>query len=274
MIAGLALFGSFIVHALRDATPLIDVSLFRDRVMAAASMTTFTLGAAFFGSMLLMPLYYQVARGESALHAGLLIAPQGLGAAMMMPVSGLITDRFGAGRIVPFGLLIVTAGTIALTQISFDTSYYVLAAALFALGLGMGSTMMPAMSAAFSTMTRAAVPRATSALNVVQRVGGSIGVALLSVVLSQQLTSNLPVVAGHGAGLGAAQSLPPALHAKIAPIIADSFGTAFWWALGLVLLAFIPSLFLPRHGSAVQLDAMRAAEERAAELADVAMTEI
>ena len=54
-----------------------------------------------FGAMLILPLYYQVVRGESALDAGLLLAPQGLGAATAMPIAGRLTDRLGAGRIVP-----------------------------------------------------------------------------------------------------------------------------------------------------------------------------
>ncbi|MGH2907000.1 MAG: DHA2 family efflux MFS transporter permease subunit [Solirubrobacterales bacterium] len=269
MVAGALLVGAFIAHALRDAQPLLDVRLFKQKIMAAASLTTFTLAAAFFGAMLLMPLYYQVVRGESALQAGLLIAPQGLGAAVMMPIAGKITDRFGAGRIVPFGLVAIAAGMLSLTQIAADTSYTQLAITLFVLGLGMGATMMPAMSAAFSTMTRAAVPRATSALNVVQRVGGSIGVALLSVVLTHQLTANLP---GAG-GLEAAQSVTPAMHQMLAPAMAESFGNTYWWGLGLIALAFIPSLFLPRHGSEEQIEIMRASEQRAAEIGDVALAE-
>ncbi len=273
MIAGLVLLAAFIVHAMRSPMPLIDVELFRHRIMASASMTTFALAAAFFGAMLLMPLYFQVVRGQSALHAGLMIAPQGVGAAIMMPVAGFFTDRIGAGRIVPFGLVLAFAGMLSLTQLGADTSFYLLAGALFVMGLGVGASMMPAMSAAFSSMTHDAVPRATSALNVVQRVGGSIGVALLSVVLTHQLTANLPGVATAGGGLQDAQSLPPALHEKVAPMIASSFGNTYWWALGLIALAFIPSLFLPRHGNAAQIDKMRAAEEKGAEIVDAAMTE-
>jgi UPF0716 family protein affecting phage T7 exclusion len=73
--------------------------------------------------------------------------------------------------------------------------------------------------------------------------------------------------------LQAAQDLSPALHAQIAPTIAEAFGATYWWALGLVVLAFVPSLFLPRHGSAVQADKMRAAEEEGAEMMDVALAE-
>jgi hypothetical protein len=96
---------------------------------------------------------------------------------------------------------------------------------------------------------------------------------MLSVILTHQLTSSLPATGSSEGGLQAAQSLTPAMHAAIAPTIAEAFGSTYWWALGLVVIAFIPSLFLPRHGSAVQMDKMRAAEEEGAEMMDVAMAE-
>ena len=84
---------------LRAPRPLIDVRLFRDRVVRAAAATTFLVGGALFGAMIILPLYYQVARGESALTAGLLMAPQGVGAALAMPLAGRLTDRVGGGRV-------------------------------------------------------------------------------------------------------------------------------------------------------------------------------
>ena len=67
-------------------------------MFSAAAATTFLVGAALFGAMILLPLYYQVDRGESALTAGLLMAPQGVGAALAMPLAGRLTDRVGGGR--------------------------------------------------------------------------------------------------------------------------------------------------------------------------------
>ena len=92
MIAGVALVALFVRHSLRADRPLIDVRLFRKRTFSAAASTTFLVGAALFGAMIILPLYYQVARGETALTAGLLMAPQGLGAALAMPLAGQLTD--------------------------------------------------------------------------------------------------------------------------------------------------------------------------------------
>jgi EmrB/QacA subfamily drug resistance transporter len=245
LLGGAALIALFIRHALRRDQPLIDLSLFRVRAFSAAIGTTFLLAAAMFGSMLLVPLYFQAVRGQSALHAGLLLAPQGLGAALAMPIAGRFTDRNGAGKVVLSGLILVALGMLILTQVSSTTSYVVLDVALVLTGLGMGSTMMPAMSAAYQTLAPAAVARATSALNVIQRVGGSIGTAILAVVLQQQITHNIPQA--HGGGLGAAQSVPAGARAHLAPLLATSFSHTFWWAVGLVAIAVIPAVLLPRR---------------------------
>jgi EmrB/QacA subfamily drug resistance transporter len=245
MLAGAVLVTAFALHALRSTHPLIDLRLFKDRAVAASAMTTGFFGAAFFGAMLLLPLYYQVLRGASALDAGLLIAPQGIGAMVTMPIAGRLTDRTGAGRIVLVGLALTLAGTLVFTRVTASTSYWILGGALFLRGMGMGATMMPAMSAAFQTLSRGAVARATTALNIVQRVGGSLGIAILAVVLQHQITASVP--AANGGGLSAAQNVPPALRAHVAPAIGSAFASTFWWAFALTAIAVVPALFLPRH---------------------------
>ena len=246
MVAGLTLIALFTWHALRIDHGLLALRLMREQVvMRAASMTTLLLGAALFGTMFLLPLYYQIVRGESAFHTGLLLAPQGLGAALMMPLSGTITDRAGAGRIVPVGLVLIALGLIGFSQVEPHSSLWVLGGCQFVLGLGMGASMMPAMAAAYAEMTHDQVARATTTLNIIQRVCGSIGVALLSVILATRLTSALP---GHPqGGLGGAQALPPGVREHVMPTIAASFGHTFWFAFLLAMVAAIPVWWLPRH---------------------------
>ena len=240
LLVGLVLLVSFGWHALRVRDPLIDLRLFKNRGFSAASGTSFVLGAAIFGAMFLMPLYYHIVRGQRALHAGLLMAPQGIGAMITMPIGGRITDRVGAYRIVPVGLAILLIGTFAYTQVGADTSEALLAGSLFVRGLGLGLSMMPAMGAAYQTLDHAAVPRATATINIVQRVGGSFGTALLAVILQRSIASHF---GGHVTSLAAAANgLPDAVK----PMVASSFGTAFWWAMGISALGFIPALMLPR----------------------------
>jgi EmrB/QacA subfamily drug resistance transporter len=242
IVVGLVLVALFVRHAWRAERPLIDVRLFRDRVFAAASATTFLIGGALFGAMIILPLYYQVARGESALTAGLLMAPQGLGAAAAMPIAGKLTDKLGGGRVAVAGLLILTVGTIPFAFLKSDTSYTLLALLLVLRGLGIGSSMMPSMAAAYASLERAAVPRATSALNVVQRVGGSLGTALLAVVLQGQIKDQLG--GAGGAGGGTLERLPDNVRARVAEPLADAFANTFWWAVGMSVLALVPAVVL------------------------------
>jgi EmrB/QacA subfamily drug resistance transporter len=225
-VAGLALVAAFVVHAWHAPAPLVDVRLFRERGFAAAGATVFLVGAALFGALLLLPLYFQIARGQSPLEAGLLMAPQGLGAALGMNRAGRLTDRIGGGPVVVAGLVMLMGGTIAFTQVGADTSYGVLEASLVLRGVGLGFTMMPAMAAAYSTLERAQVPRATPMLNVVQRIGGSLGTAILAVVLQRQLGGEVRTGAG----------TPTA--------VAAAFAHTYWWAMAITALAVVPAIVL------------------------------
>ena len=244
VVLGVALIAAFVLHALRTKlTPLIEVILFKDRQFSAAAVTTFSFGAALFGGMFLLPIYYQVVRSQSALTAGLLMAPQGIGAALVMPLAGRLTDRYGAGRVVPAGLVVAALGTVAYTQLGAHTSFAFLAVSLFVRGIGFGFVMMPAISAAYQTLAPPQVPRASTAINIVQRVGGSIGTALVAVVLQHQITVQVPGV--HG-GLSAVDGAPPGAVAKVAGPLATAFGNTFWWVLALTVLALVPALLLSR----------------------------
>ena len=223
-LVGAALLVGFVVHALRVPEPLIDLGLFRNRTFAAASGMLVLFAIAVFGTMLLLPIYLQAVRGESALTSGLLLAPQGIGAMLTMPIAGQLADRTGIGRIVLVGMVFILTATLALTQIGADTSYWTLSAVLFLLGMGMGSTMMPIMTGALQTLRKAAIARASTTLNILQQVGASIGTAVMTVVLTNALAARPPTPAG----------------------MADAFGHTFWWALALLGVAFIAAFLLPR----------------------------
>ena len=244
MLAGAVALAAFVWHGLRTHDALIDLRLFANRVFSASSVTLILMVIAVFGGMLLIPLYLQVVRGESPMDTGLLLAPQGFGAMIAMPVAGQLTDRTGVGRIVPFGLTVVALSFLGLTQLEAHTSYWLLSAILFLQGLGMGFTMMPTFSGAMQTLRRRDVARASTTLNINQQVGASIGTAVMSVLLTHELTSRLPQTGGEGIGA----AIPPALRERIAPLMADAFGATFWWALALVLVSLVvAAVLLPKR---------------------------
>jgi EmrB/QacA subfamily drug resistance transporter len=245
VIAGVVLFAAFVANAIRrPAIALIDLRLFKNRVYSGAMATMFLMIVAVFGAMLLMPLYLQSVRGESALTTGLLLAPQGLGAMIMMPIAGRLTDQTGIGRFVPIGLGLVALTFLALTQIGAHTSYLWLSVVLFFMGLGMGGAMMPTFSGAIQTLRRADISRASTALNINQQVGASFGTAILSVLLATELTNRL----GHGTGSGIGGTLPAAVRNALAPKMADAYGSVFVIAFVLVVLStVVAAVLLPKY---------------------------
>ena len=114
---------AFVWHSFRPEHPLLDLRLFKNRNLTVSIITMFLFAAAFFGGLLLVPTYFQQIRGESTLDAGLLVAPQGLGAMVTMPIAGRLVDKMPIGRIVPFGLLGIIIGMFGLTQVTATTPY-------------------------------------------------------------------------------------------------------------------------------------------------------
>ncbi|HWW89898.1 MAG TPA: DHA2 family efflux MFS transporter permease subunit [Solirubrobacteraceae bacterium] len=226
---GVALAAVFCLHALRVERPLLDVRLYANRVFAAASLTTFGLGAALFGAMILVPLFYQEVRHESVIVTGLLTGPQGLGMLLVTSFTGRLTERFGGGRVALVGVLTLAVSTIPLAFVGVGTSIVSISLVLLLRGVGIGLAFMPAMTAAFASLRPEQLSDATPQLNVLQRIGGAIGTAVLAVVL-QRATGPSPA-SGHG---------PTATH------LASAFDTAYWWSFGIALLSVIPCLVLLR----------------------------
>jgi MFS family permease len=204
--------------------------------------------------MLLIPLYYQTVRGTSALQAGLLLAPGGVGAMLLMPVSGRLTDRYGPTWLPATGLPLVAIGLIPFVFVGATTSYVLLCAGSFVQGLGMGLAMMPNMTAAMQAVPPSAIARTSTAMNIIRQAGASVGTAILSVILASAITSNLSSIAGLHAsrsgsgGLAALQHLPAGAHSLIATPLANAFASTFVWALVMIVIAFIPATRMALSG--------------------------
>ena len=243
MAAGAGAVALFAWRALRVPNPLIDLRLFRQRGFAAGTAVNLVLGVALFGVALLLPLYFELLRGRTPAQTGLLLAPQGLGAAVTISLAGYLTDKVGARRVVPVGVLLAVAGTAWYTQIGVHTPYWALLVALFLIGAGLGATITPAMAAAYQGLPATAMGQATAAISVVQRVAGALGSALLAVVLQQATTARLP---GFHGGIGQAGALAAASpHAAAG--LAQAFGVSFAVALALCVLALIPTALIPHR---------------------------
>jgi EmrB/QacA subfamily drug resistance transporter len=249
MLIGAALMVLFVFHSFRPEHPLLDLRLFKNRNLTLSIITMFLFAVAFFGGLLLVPTYFQEVRGESTLQAGLLVAPQGIGAMITMPIAGSQVDKRPIGRIVPFGLVLILIGMFGLTQLTATTPYPVIIAELFVMGLGMGATMMPLFTSALKTLKAHEVARGSTLLNITQQIASSIGVAIMSVLLTNHLqASKLAGTAMASLSIPAiAQKIPAAAIAKGLEDAADAFADTYWVAWAMVLTTLIPAMFLPRR---------------------------
>jgi EmrB/QacA subfamily drug resistance transporter len=237
LVAGVLLLVAFVLRTLNVKNPLVDLRLYRSPAYSAASLTTFTIGAAVFGAIILMPLYFQIVRGESAVHTGLLLIPQGSGAAVAIWLGARLIDKLGSGPTSFIGGVISIIATIPFVTIGAHTDYWFLGVAMVIRGFGIGVCAMPAMTAAYRAISPMKIGDATVQLSVLQRVGGSVGTAIFAVVLQNHLD---------GANTAAKQ--------------ASAFGTAFWWVLGVAVAATLPTLLL----TSAERKAKRAAAAAAA----------
>jgi EmrB/QacA subfamily drug resistance transporter len=283
MLAGGLLVIGFVFYSFRPRHPLLDLRLFKNRNLTVASVSLFVFIIAFMGAGLLFPSYFLQVRGESTLNAGLLMAPQGLGAMLTMPIAGVLSDKIPVGRTVPFAMALIAAGFFMFTQVGVDTSYLLLCGSLFVMGLGMGGTMMPIMTSALKTLTHSEVARGSTLVNILQQIGGSVGGAVMSVILTSKLNGSTPIPGAVDPKTGApvteaklaiASQLqpeilqqfpaPPELIRRGLEFAADSFASTYWVGFALVLLTFIPIAFLPRKREVSHLGEGAPADDRPA----------
>jgi EmrB/QacA subfamily drug resistance transporter len=228
LVAGVALLVAFCAWALAPGNrrPIVDIRLLGLRSLAAASTVLFTAGAAIYAAMFLLPLYYQQLHGETVLHAGLLLIPQGVGSlAARLVVSSLIA-RLGARLVTIVSFLLAAAATVPFAFAGPHTSLWPLGAVLLIRGFGIGAVLVPPMSVAYQDVPMVGVPHATMNTRITQQVGASLGTAIVAVALQTRLA--------HGAN--------------------SAFQGAFWWAIGITIAALIPALALPpRQGRQRQL---------------------
>ncbi|MEU7187553.1 MDR family MFS transporter [Streptomyces sp. NPDC045369] len=222
LVGGLALIGGFAAWALSRAGSLVDLRLFRHRPLASAASLSFLGGITLYGAMLLLPLYWQQVRGEDALGAGLLLIPQGVGAFVARTRAGHCTDRIGPRWVAFAGFALATAATVPFAFAGAGTSKVLLMAALLVRGIGMGAAMVPLNGAAYIGLGHQEIPDASIIARVAQQLGGSVGTAVLAIVLQ------------HTVG-----------DARTPAALADGFGDAFWWSVAFSVVAVPLCLLLP-----------------------------
>jgi EmrB/QacA subfamily drug resistance transporter len=221
---GAVLLVAFILWAVRKrGAAIIDIGLLKVRSVRSSSTVLVFLGAALFASSFLLPLFFQILRGDTVLNAGLLLIPQGVGSLLARFFAGRLVDRFGARTVAITCFLLVAVTTIPFALADTQTSLWYLGVVLFVRGIGLGAVFIPVMAVAFVDLPRSDMPQASAITRIVQQVGGAFGTALVAVVLAGAITSGNLV---HG------------------------FDVAFWWTIGITVAAALVATLLPPRAKA------------------------
>lgn len=216
---GTALLIAFVAWALRRGrAAIVDLLVLRSRPTWASSALLFITGFCLTGAVVMLPLYWQELRGTTALQAGLLLIPQGVGSLLSRTAVTWLMRRMSARWLAALGFALVGAATVPFALADASTSAVWLMAVLLVRGLGLG-VMMVLMTVAYDGLPVSDVPHASIVTRISQQVGGSVAVALLTVILT-----------------GVARSSGSLAH---------GFDVTFWCTVGFSALAVALSFLLP-----------------------------
>jgi EmrB/QacA subfamily drug resistance transporter len=190
LLLGLVLMGAFVWYALRKGSEaLVDIHLFNNRIFSMAAITQFLSNGLTYGGQFLVPLFLITGCGLSAVRTGWLLAPMGIGMICSYPFVGHLTEKFGSRRVSTNGAAIALLGTLPflwMAQNHFSTALTVIA--MFISGAGQAGISIPSVSAAYSSVPKEKLACATTAMNIVQRLGGPLTTSLIAVFISLSTT--------------------------------------------------------------------------------------
>jgi DHA2 family multidrug resistance protein len=176
----------FVIRELTAPEPLLDLTIFRDRNVAVSSIIMAMAGFGFYASMLLLALYTQKLMGYDAWTSGLVLAPSGIGQAMMMLFVGRLVMHVDQRLMLAFGVGMNALATFLMSHITLGTDFWSLAWPRLIQGIGMGFIFVPLQTLALGYVSVSQLPTATAAFNVVRNVGGSIGLAIVTTLLARR----------------------------------------------------------------------------------------
>jgi EmrB/QacA subfamily drug resistance transporter len=185
IVVGVVLLIAMVVVELRTREPMVDLRLLGDRMFRASNQLIAITMIGFFGVLYVVPLYYQDGRGLSALASGLSTFPEAIGVMIgAQVVTRVLYARIGPRRLIASGLVGIAAFTGLMALSGSSTSLWWMRVLMFGLGYSISHVMVSMQAAAFSTIPPASTGRASTLFNANRQLGGAIGVAILSTVIS------------------------------------------------------------------------------------------
>ncbi|MFD5542808.1 MFS transporter [Streptomyces sp. NPDC127079] len=237
LTAGALLVAFFVWWQTRAAYPLLPLRVLLDRNRGASFVALFITGAGMFGVFLFLTYYLQQSLGYSALKTGFAFLPMIVASSFASAVANnVLVRRIGPKPVVPLGMAVAAAGLVWMTTLDLRSAYVTqVLPQLVLVGVGLGTVIAPAMSLATSGVAAADAGVASAAVNTVQQVGGSIGVALLSTMASDAATHYL-------------SGRDPRDPAVLARAGLESYSTAYWWSAAVFVVGLFATVLLYRRG--------------------------
>lgn len=228
LAAGMIMMAAFVWHAIRKGSAaLIDLSLFHNRIFSTAATTQFLSNGMYYARQFLVPLYLIAGCALSAPRAGWIMASMGFGMMCSFPLMGFLTGKFGCRAVSAGGALLALLSMFPfLWMIQYQFSPVLTVLSLLVAGAGQGTISIPSLSAAYGSVSKDKLAVATTAVNIVQRLGGPLATTLIAVVMpasAPYLLASGPrpfliafalLIGLHALALGSASRLPVLLHYK------------------------------------------------------------
>ncbi|MBV8860952.1 MAG: DHA2 family efflux MFS transporter permease subunit [Mycobacterium sp.] len=261
-VIGITLITAFALHALyRAEHPLIDLRLFKNRVVTLANSAMFVFSVGFFGAVLMFPSYLQQLLNETPLQSGLQLIPQGLGAMLTMPLAGTVMDKRGPRNVLLIGITLISVGLAVFAYGAWEQAGYlpILLVGLIITGIGLGCTMTPLAGSAVQTLAPYQVARGSTLLSVNQHVATSVGAALMSVILTSQFNRSesiataekLGILRGrlgkHGSPAPSHHQMNPEFTIRLMHDLTHAYTLVIVVSIVVVALALAPVAFLPKR---------------------------
>ncbi len=245
VIAGLAaaavLLPLWVAIERRSPAPMLDLTLFRNRLFAAASGAAFINGLARFALMFLFVFYFQGAQGDSPIDAGIKLGPLALGMLVASPLAGMYADRHGSRALASIGMLVTAAGLAGMTTLQVSSAYGQSALWLAMVGIGSGMFNSPNTAAMMGVVPAKRRGIAAGARTLLQNTGAVLSIAFVLAVV----TSSIPKSTLFAVFSGLAKGLSPE---KLAPFISNMH-VALWALSAVSVLGALVCLLRPAHNA-------------------------
>lgn len=166
--------------------PIIDLSLFKNFPFMLSQIISVFLTVGLMGGMFLLPIFFQNIQRMSAIDTGILLMPQAIAMALCMPIAGKLFDKLGPIPVGLVGLILASVPSYELRLITIDTPHAWMNFILIIRGIGLGLCMMPLQTAGMNAVTPKQVGNASSLSNLIRQVVGSMGIALLTMIMQKR----------------------------------------------------------------------------------------